>query len=246
VRLFDRVHLVGSGWLGYSLSDRHDSHVYLIDGGTESVLVDAGCGLAAATIAEQVRAVNAGPVTRILVTHGHADHSGGAGALAALLGARVCASAEVVRMLADADEEATGLVQARADGVYPAHLRLRPTLAEQIAGTIVVGDVAVTVLPTPGHAAGHLCFLARTPQRPALFTGDLVFARGRVAILDTPDTDVALLRRSIDELATLARDEPSTALLPGHGSFALTGAADHLAVAVDCFDRGSHPPPLLP
>jgi glyoxylase-like metal-dependent hydrolase (beta-lactamase superfamily II) len=149
-------------------------------------------------------------------------------------------------MLADADEEATGLAQARADGVYPAHLRLRPTPADEVAGTFVVGDVEVTVLPTPGHAAGHLCFLVRTPQRSALFTGDLVFARGRVVILDTPDTDVALLRRSIDELATLARGEPSMALLPGHGSFELAGAVDHLAIAVDCFDRGTHPPSLLP
>jgi hydroxyacylglutathione hydrolase len=245
MRLSERVHLVGSGWLGYSISDRHDSHVYLVDGGTASFLVDAGCGLDAEGIASRISGLDIPAVTHILVTHGHADHAAGAGELARLLGAKVCASPEVARMLAEADEEATGLATARSAGVYPPHLRLAPVQVHQQLGdeTFEIGDVTVRSLPTPGHAAGHLCFIADFDGGVrAAFTGDLVFARGRVAVLGTPDTDIVELRDSIEAVAATA----PAALFPGHGSIALTGAGKHLAVALDAFGLGALPPPLLP
>jgi hypothetical protein len=36
----DRIHLVGSGSYGFSLSDPYDCHIYLIDGGSELALID--------------------------------------------------------------------------------------------------------------------------------------------------------------------------------------------------------------
>lgn len=102
VRLTPRVTLVGSGTLGFGLTDAHDSHVYLVDGGTDAVLVDAGCGLAADRIAANVRAcLGAGPVSRILLTHAHADHAGGAADLARLLGATVMALPPAAAIVAD-------------------------------------------------------------------------------------------------------------------------------------------------
>lgn len=44
MRLAERVHLVASGQLGVGLTDDHDCHVYLLDGGAEYALVDAGGG----------------------------------------------------------------------------------------------------------------------------------------------------------------------------------------------------------
>lgn len=244
MRLSEQVHLVGSGWLGYSLSDRHDGHVYLVDGGSGSFLVDAGCGLDPAAIAARVAAAQAPPVTDILLTHGHADHAAGAGALARLWGARISASPEVAGMLAEADEVATGLAQARAAGVYPATLSLAPTRVDRRLGdeTFTIGSVRVRALPTPGHAVGHLCYVAELAGGRAAFTGDLVFARGRVAVLGTTETDVGALRDSIAAVAAAA----PTALFPGHGSVALAGADEHLAVALEAFARGQLPPGLLP
>jgi len=44
MRITDRVYLVGSGSSGFSLTFHSDSHVYLIDGGNQLALVDAGTG----------------------------------------------------------------------------------------------------------------------------------------------------------------------------------------------------------
>ncbi len=83
-------------------------------------------------------------VAAILITHGHGDHTGGAAALARLTGAPVLAG--------------------RADAVPGARV-----LAD--GQVVTVGDLAITALATPGHAADHFCFHAA----PFLVTGDLLF-----------------------------------------------------------------------
>ena len=45
MQLTERVYLVGSGASGFSLTHHSDCHIYLIDGGSESALIDAGTGL---------------------------------------------------------------------------------------------------------------------------------------------------------------------------------------------------------
>ncbi|WP_238008818.1 MBL fold metallo-hydrolase [Dactylosporangium sp. AC04546] len=272
VRLTPRVTLVGSGTLGFGLTDPHDSHVYLVDGGTDAVLVDAGCGLAADRIAANVRAcLGARPVSRILLTHAHADHAGGAADLAGLLGATVMALPPVAAIVAAGDEDASGLRTARRAGVYPPGLRPAPVPVRTLeADELSVGALTIGVHPTPGHAAGHCCFSLREAEAEAdveadgdadadadaddgngndagggsrtLFSGDLVFARGRVAVLATPDTDLQALGQSLRAVAALEPD----VLLPGHGAPVLREAHTHLRTAVEHLDRGALPPGLLP
>lgn len=43
MKLTDNVYLVGSGEIG--LTNQYDCHVYLIDGGSDAVLIDAGVGI---------------------------------------------------------------------------------------------------------------------------------------------------------------------------------------------------------
>ncbi|GAA2619960.1 hypothetical protein GCM10010399_58860 [Dactylosporangium fulvum] len=243
VRLTPRVTLVGSGSLGFGLTDAHDSHVYLLDGVTDAVLVDAGCGLASARIAANVRAcLGARPVSRIYLTHAHADHAGGAADLAEQLGATVLALAPAAAIVATADEEASGLRTARQAGVYPEGLRPAPVpVTPADPGDVAVGKVTLEVHPTPGHAAGHCCFSVRDAGTRTLFSGDLVFSRGRVAVLATADSDLRELDRSLRAMAALAPD----VLLPGHGTPVLREAHTHLQTAVSHLDRAELPPGLL-
>ena len=238
------VRLVGSGWLGSSLTHALDCNVYLVGSADDAVLVDAGCGLGTAAILREIdeSGIPRSAVRRILVTHSHADHAAGAAALAVELGAEVIASVETARILEHADEDAAGLVSARATGLYPPEVRLTPTPVTPIADRVSfsVGDGRMTTIATPGHATGHLCFLWENGIR-AVFTGDLVFARGRVAVLAPPDTDVALLGTSV---ARVARTHPA-AMFAGHGEPVLTEAPLHLEVAVRAFENHTLPPPLI-
>ena len=246
MRLLPGVHLVGSGALGNSMTDPHDSHVYLVENGGDAVLVDAGCGLATNEIREMIQEAGVAPtsVSTVLLTHAHADHSAGARLLADALGAEVLASASVAAIVIAGDEDASGLRRARASGTYSDEVVLEPTPCGvlQDHDEIRVGGLVITTLATPGHADGHLCFLVRIGAVLAAFTGDLVFARGRVALLSTDDSHPAVLAESIRSLAELRPD----ALLPGHGSFVLSHADEHLRAALEAFDAGRVPTQLVP
>ena len=86
----------------------------------------------------------------ILVTHHHADHVGGVGALAARHGARVFGPARE-KMPCD--------VQALDDG-----------------GTVALGHLGLefAVMATPGHTLGHIAYVGHG----ALFCGDTLFSGG--------------------------------------------------------------------
>ena len=92
-------------------------------------------------------------VAKILLTHGHPDHSEGAARLAALTGAPVQA----------------------AD---PAH-RLGPEgLAD--GDVVTAAGCELRVAASPGHSADSVCLLL--PADGALFTGDTVLGRGTAVI----------------------------------------------------------------
>lgn len=45
MRLTPEVYLVGGGNFGFNLSDAFDSHVYIVDGGSELAMIDTGTGM---------------------------------------------------------------------------------------------------------------------------------------------------------------------------------------------------------
>lgn len=233
--------LVASGRLGFGLSDPWDGHAYLVHSEGEAALIDTGSGRASAALAERIEErLDGGRLVAVLTTHAHVDHAGGAAELSERFGVGVVASPEVGAILSAGDEEAIGLPGAIVDGIYPEGTRLRPVARVLPAGEVRVGSLLIRPVPTPGHSAGHLAFVADLAGGRALFSGDLVFTRGRVAILDLPDVDLDAYERSLRSVAELG----IALLFPGHGSIALSDGAGHIAEAVDGF-RAGRPRPLL-
>ena len=131
MRLSSDIALVGGGTVtGFGLSGDFDSHVYLLDGGDEAALVDCGMGTDSGTerVLANIAAAGVDParIRRILLTHYHTDHAGGAGTYKERLGARVAIGAGAAPALERADPDATQFGAARAMGMLPPEYRLSP------------------------------------------------------------------------------------------------------------------------
>jgi glyoxylase-like metal-dependent hydrolase (beta-lactamase superfamily II) len=247
MRLTERVYLVGSGSMGFSLTDPYDCHVYLLDGGSELALIDVGAGMGVPEILANVRAHGFDParIRHLILTHAHGDHGGGAAPLRAARGngPEIYLHQDSAAFLREGDEKAISLTFAREIGLYPPDYRLQPCpvdveLAE--GQRLPVGDLELEVLDTPGHCTGHTSFVLRHGGRTYLFGGDLVFFGGRILLQNIYDCDLQAHVASLMKVATLAVD----VFLPGHVTLSLKDGQRHIDAAVRYVKSGLIPPNL--
>ncbi|HEU4318833.1 MAG TPA: MBL fold metallo-hydrolase [Acidimicrobiia bacterium] len=148
-------------------------------------------------------------VVGIVLTHGHVDHTGGAGALAAASGA--------VTYVHGADDfltmHPTRQLQAIFGTAPPGSYEVPETIEYLEHGqTLDLAGVSLEVRHTPGHTPGHVCLYWKAEG--VLFTGDQLFA-GSVGRTDLPGGSWEQLLDSMrDQVMTLDDDVD---VLPGHG-----------------------------
>jgi len=241
VRLTEDVALVGGGPMtGFGLSADLDAHVYLIDGGSEYALVDCGMGtpLGVERVISRIESVGVDPekIGRLLLTHYHTDHAGGAAAYRELLGLRVSISGDVRAALERPDHELTQFTAAKNAGVFPSDYEYRacPVDDPLADGDLFsVGRLTLRFIATPGHCAGHGSYLLSGGERTYLFSGDAVFALGKLFLQAIPDCDLTASANSVRRLQEL----DFAALLPGHGSISLDGGPGHVQAAMSVIER---------
>ena len=246
MRINEYLYLVGSGEHGFGLTHRSDCHVYLIDGGSEMALIDAGAGVDERLLLGRIGNLDLdlGRLRRLFVTHAHADHAGGAAGLRDAFGVAVSCSPEVADILRTGDEARASVDVGKAQGTYaPEYVYRAATVDDELADgqRIEVGDVTVEVVAAPGHATGHLAYLVHRRGGTDLFTGDTLLFGGRIILQNTWDCD---LRTHLDTLRRLG-EHRFEGLYPGHLTFSATDGERHLRVALDALDRGAIPPTLL-
>ncbi|MDH6461519.1 glyoxylase-like metal-dependent hydrolase (beta-lactamase superfamily II) [Micromonospora sp. A200] len=142
-----------------------------------------------------------GPVGSVLITHGHPDHTEGAARLADLLDGAAVRAADPAHTI----------------GAAP----LTPDAPVEAAG------FTVRLVPTPGHTADSVCFLAEHGDERVVLTGDTILGRGTTVVAH-PDGHLGDYLASL-ELLSAYRGIPA---LPGHGpALADCGAAAEFYLA---------------
>lgn len=171
-----------------------NTYVLRGDGAAAAVVVDPG-----PLDERHLEAVAAhGPVERVLLTHGHPDHSDGARRLHEMTGAPVVA----------------------ADPAFCIGAAPWPpdAAAERVAG------LRIRVLPTPGHTSDSVSFVVKDEDEDeddgqhgerGLLTGDTILGRGTTVVAH-PDGRLDDYLTSLQMLESL-RDLGALTLLPGHG-----------------------------
>ena len=138
----------------------------------------------------------------IVNTHGHADHTCGNKQVKALTGARIIMHEADNRVFSTPE----GHAMARQWGFEPS-----PPADDTVkdGDAIVVGDVSLEVIHTPGHSPGGICLLSDGN----LFTGDTLFVGG-IGRTDLPGSSYEQFMTSIQE--RLISLPPETIVWPGH------------------------------
>ncbi len=170
---------------------RMDNNVYVIGVGGDAAVVDAGSNEPEAVLG----AVGGRRLSVVLQTHNHGDH--------------VTTLREVV------DRTSAPVLAHPADKL--------PVEAEALDDGDVheLGAVSFTVLHTPGHTPGSVCFLLQEAGESHLFAGDTLFPGGPGNTFGNAEAFTTIMQSLDTKLFVLADD---THVYPGHGADTTIGA----------------------
>ena len=244
MRIADGLHLVASGATGFDLSHALDCNVFLVTDGSEHHLFDAGAGEDVDGLIATLRRDGLEPsgLRTLVLTHGHADHSGGAAALVAEIpGLRVVAGPRTAAILAAKDERLISLDRARGRA-YPLDFRWTPPAADQVVedgAAISAGSFRFTAVATPGHSDDHVSWLVEggglTHWCPGMRCSPTAGSSCRTS-------RIAACRSRWRRSASWPGS--TSAFLPGHGRFSLRDGKRHVLAAKRFADAGLPPPQL--
>jgi glyoxylase-like metal-dependent hydrolase (beta-lactamase superfamily II) len=150
-------------------------------------------------------------IEKILLTHGHIDHCGGAGILAEELGVPIEGPHEDDRFWIARLED-----DGRSYGIRAKVFEPGRWLVE--GDTVTVGELTFDVYHCPGHTPGHVVF--HHPESRLAIVGDVLF-QGSIGRTDFPmGNHQDLIDAITTKLWPLGDD---TVFIPGHGGMSSFG-----------------------
>jgi glyoxylase-like metal-dependent hydrolase (beta-lactamase superfamily II) len=204
--------------------------VYAVTADDEAVLIDFGTGAVLDALGE----IGVRQVRAILHTHHHRDQAQG-DPRAAAEGIPIYVPEHERRLF---DRAALFWAGKQLYDVYNVrNTYFSLTHDVPVAGVLedfgawTWGPVAFTILPTPGHTLGSVTLLAEIDGRRVAFTGDLLYAAGKVVTMYDMQYNYGAMdgvEAAIVSLGNLAQRAPEI-LCPSHGEPAAGPMADPAA-----------------
>jgi hydroxyacylglutathione hydrolase len=156
---------------------RDATHAHVIAQGDALLMIDSGYERNAAALDAALRDEGLDPahLRAVVITHGHADHAGGARYFQQRYGARVVAGAGDAAMFASGRNAPlcpTGYIARRRRSSDEGAIYTPTVVDVPVTAALPLGPIAgvdATVTPVPGHTPGSLVVTAGA----AVFVGDL-------------------------------------------------------------------------
>jgi hydroxyacylglutathione hydrolase len=197
--------------MNYQAGRRLGVNVYLIDGGSEFVLIDIGYLETVDDIVEMIRKMdfNLSTCKMVIATHADADHIQGLARARELLKTKVAAHPFSVEPLESGDEILTyATIKAQGFEIPMPPCKVDIVLSE--GDTVEVGDLKLKVWHTPGHTAGQLAFR----MGELLFSGDNIYKDSCVGAIDAHHgSNIPEFLQSLKRI----KGDDAEFLLPSHG-----------------------------
>jgi glyoxylase-like metal-dependent hydrolase (beta-lactamase superfamily II) len=186
-------------------------NVYLIDGGSEFLLIDIGYLDNVKDIVDLIRKMdfNLSTCKMLIATHADADHIQGAARARELFKTKVAAHPATVGPLESGDEVMTyATIKAQNFQIPMPPCKVDLLLNE--GDVIEVGTQRLQVWHTPGHTEGQLAF----KMGNLLFSGDNIYKDSCVGVIDAHHG--SNIPEFLASLERIKRDDAEF-LLPSHG-----------------------------
>ena len=147
-------------------------------------------------------------IEKILLTHGHFDHTGAVNGIKDKTGAKVYIHESDACMLTDSDKALAYFCPSMLFEAKEADVLLKDS------DTITQDGVDFRVMHTPGHSAGSVCFFMDNPEGlDVMFSGDTIF-KDSIGRSDGYSGDYIVQKSTLEKLKALENDY---LILSGHG-----------------------------
>ena len=146
-------------------------------------------------------------IEKILLTHGHFDHTGGVNEIKDATDAKVYIHESDECMLTDGNKALAYFCPSKKFEEKQADVTLKD------GDSIEQDGVVFRVMHTPGHSAGSVCFLVETAEENYMFAGDTIF-RDSIGRSDGYSGDYIVQKETLEKLKNIEKDY---IILSGHG-----------------------------
>ncbi len=192
IKIYKNIYQIGSS----EISGPKDCCIYLIDTGTQLVLIDTGAGRTFDTIVENIQSLGFEPenLEKIIVTHAHIDHIGALSEFTNEFGIRIIAHKRDARKI-----EIGKNVGADLYGLSYEPCKVDNKLSEE-RETLKIGNQVLKILHIPGHTPGSIAIYLDIEDKRVLFGQDI---HGPYSL---PGANISQARNSLEELFQLNAD----------------------------------------